>query len=361
MERSRSPMMERIRSPTMERSRSPTREKSIIPIMERSRHPKWERRSKTSIIERSMSPKKERKRERSKSPRREQGWNLKGERRGSPKKKESRSPKRPDQDQEYIEFYQPDERKNQSSDGKSQCSWDYWQCHDEHRNGEKSRIWESQNKNRYRNDHSFNGHQSGRETERVSTLDDNIAKLNWGIAKHVKENMNKYCPGFQEFDPSNHKIHDEDEYTNTAKMLTQNFLTLVKDSYEAYNGTLDGIRLTGDHKAFIQIQVEMYFSKIPVIKISQNNNNKTFDPKSATNFKRLVTIEDKAVDLKKKFVDIDINNICQRPGILLLHLSEEGLRDSQKQANRLNEEMQKLLETLDGVDLLPDQHGNIYF
>ena len=193
----------------------------------------------------------------------------------------------------------------------------------------------SQNTGRYRNDHSFNGHERARETKRVSTLDEDIAKLKWGVAKHVK-----FCIDF-----SHHKIHDKDEYTRTAKMLTYNFLTLIKDSYEAYNGTLDGISLTGDHKAFIQIQVEMHF-----------------DPKSSAIYKQLVTIEDKTVNLEKKCADININNICQRHrGGILLHLSEEVLRDSLKQANRLNEEMQKLLESLDGVILLADQHGNIYF
>lgn len=146
-------------------------------------------------------------------------------------------------------------------------------------------------------------------------------------------------------------------------MLTYNFLTLIKDSYESYNGTLDGISLTGDHKAFIIIQVEMHFERIPIIKIFQNNN-KTFDPKYAANYKQLVTIEDKTANLEKKCADININNICQRRrrgrGIFL-HLSEDSLRDSQRQANRLNEEMQKLLETLDGVNLLADQHGNIHF
>ena len=74
---------------------------------------------------------------------------------------------------------------------------------------------------------------------------------------------------------------------------------------------------------------------------------------------QLASIEDKAVDLEKKFAEIDIINMLQSPGILL-HMSEEGLRDSQKKSNRLNEEMQKLLETLDGVNLLPDQHGKYF-
>ena len=227
---------------------------------------------------------------------------------------------------------------------------------------EVSRKGNFENWSTVRNDHGSDVHRSSTETQRMSTstLEEAINRLHQRVAKHVMENMNKYYPDIDVFDPMLHKIRDVDDYTTTARMLSHNIRAKIKDSYEAYNGTLEGISLTGDHVAFIKTQVEMHFDQIPVIKtFHNNNNNKTFEPVPDENYKQLVSIEEKASDLEKKFAEIDINNIRQSPNIWL-HLSEEGLRDSKNQANRMNEEMQKLLETLDGLNLLPDQQGKIF-
>ena len=228
---------------------------------------------------------------------------------------------------------------------------------------EVSRKGNFENWSTVRNYDGSDVHRSSTETQGMmstSTLEEAINRLHQRVAKHVMENMNKYYPDIDVFDPMLHKIRDVDDYTTTARMLSHNIRAKIKDSYEAYNGTLDGISLTGDHMAFIKTQVEMHFDQIPVIKtFHNNNNNKTFEPVPDENYKQLVSIEEQASDLEKKFAEIDINNINQRPNIWL-HLSEEGLRDSKNQANRMNEEMQKLLETLDGLNLLPDQHGKYF-
>ena len=207
------------------------------------------------------------------------------------------------------------------------------------------------------NDHGSNGHQSPLT---VTTLEEAIERLHRRVANLVMENINKYYPGTEDFDPALHKIHDKDDYTRTAKMLSHSIRAKIKVSYEAYNGTLEGISLTGDHKAFIKSQVERHFDQIPIIQIC-HNNNETFEPMPDENYKKLVTIEEKALKLKEEFARIDINNIRQSPGCNWLHLSEKGLKESLKQGNRLNEEMQKLLESLDGVNLLADQNGKINF
>ena len=213
-----------------------------------------------------------------------------------------------------------------------------------------------------RNDQGFNGPRSPLETWTVSRLEEAIDRLHRRVAKLVMENINKYYPGAEDFDPALHKIHDRDDYTRTAKMLSHSIRAKIKDSYEAYNGTLKGISLTGDHKAFIKSQVERHFDQIPVIKIC-HNNNETLAPMPDENYKQLVTIEEKALKLEEEFAWININNIRQSRNhdCNLLHLSEIGLRESLKQGNRLNEEMQKLLECLDGVNLLADQNGKINF
>ena len=96
------------------------------------------------------------------------------------------------------------------------------------------------------------------EANNDRALDEDIARLNWSVAQHVKKNMNKYFPGTEDFDPCLHK------------MLTHNLMTLIKEGYEAYNGTLEGISLTGDNVAFIDSEVERYFELIPVIRSGSN-------------------------------------------------------------------------------------------
>ena len=207
-----------------------------------------------------------------------------------------------------------------------------------------------------RKDHGskYNGDNiSAGRTKRLATLDEAIARLHQMVVKHVKRNTDKYYDGAEDFNPRLHKIRDEDDYFRTIKMLSDKIRTVIKEGYEAYNGTLEGIRLNGDHVAFIKFEVERHFEQIPVIKI---NNNRTYDLLS--DVEKLVIIEDKAINLETKVAEIeahltDINSIW--------HLSDKDLKDLQKQANILNEEMQKTLESLDRVILLDDQQGNLFF
>ena len=173
------------------------------------------------------------------------------------------------------------------------------------------------------------------------------------VAKHVKKNMNKYYAGADDFNPRLHKIPDADDYSRTAKMLSYEIRTVIKEGYEAYNGSLEGIRLTGDHVAFIKFEVERYFEQIPVIKI---NKNRTYDLLSDE--EKLDIIEDKAINLEQKVAEIeaqltDIDSIW--------HMSDKDIRDLKKQADRLNDEMQKMLESLDRLILLDEQQGNLDF
>ena len=89
------------------------------------------------------------------------------------------------------------------------------------------------------------------ESERMSKVEADIARLHRRVAKHVMENMNKYYTDSEDFDPRLHKIRD--------------LRAKIKDSFEAYNGSLEGISLTPDHVYFIRAEVERYFEQIPVI------------------------------------------------------------------------------------------------
>ena len=116
----------------------------------------------------------------------------------------------------------------------------------------------------------YQGQQVVGETERVSTTEDDVARLHRRVAKHVMDKMNKYYPDTEEFDPMLHKIRDGVDYSRTAKALSHELRAKIKDSYEAYNGTLEGISLTGDNVAFIESEVERHFELIPVIRSGSN-------------------------------------------------------------------------------------------
>ena len=69
---------------------------------------------------------------------------------------------------------------------------------------------------------------STEESERVSTVEADIARLHRRVAKHVMENMNKYYTDSEDFDPRLHKIRDIKEYSRTAKVggLAQSNLSM---------------------------------------------------------------------------------------------------------------------------------------
>ena len=85
---------------------------------------------------------------------------------------------------------------------------------------------------------------------------------------------------------------------------------------------------------------------------------KKFDPMSDENYKQLITTENKAISLEQRVVEMatqltDIDN-----GHLEAKHHKGALTDLQKRGNSLNEEMQRMLESLDMVTLLDDQQGN---
>ena len=83
----------------------------------------------------------------------------------------------------------------------------------------------------------------------------------------VMDNLNKYYPGSDGFQPHLHKIASPEEYTEIAKTLSHDLRKRIKESYEAYNsGQLEGIRLTPDHKTFIENEVERFFENKPLIR-----------------------------------------------------------------------------------------------
>jgi len=82
---------------------------------------------------------------------------------------------------------------------------------------------------------------------------------------------------------------------------------------------------------------------------------KKYDPMSDSNFKQLVTAENKAVAAEKKLTEmaVEIEDISN--GHLDKNLQPEAFKSLLKRLNGVNEELARLLESLDGVQLSEDQ------
>lgn len=98
------------------------------------------------------------------------------------------------------------------------------------------------------------------------SVSEDVDRLHRKVANKVMKSLNKYYPGAEEFDPSQHKIGSPEEYSRLAKQLSHQLRRKIKESYEAYHSTLEGIQLTGDHEQFIRTEVECYFESVQRIR-----------------------------------------------------------------------------------------------
>ena len=80
-------------------------------------------------------------------------------------------------------------------------------------------------------------------------------RLQRKVATKVMKILNKFYPGAEEFEPPEHKIGSPEQYSRLAKQFSYQLRRQVKESYEAYHSTLEGIILTGDHEQFIRTEV----------------------------------------------------------------------------------------------------------
>lgn len=104
------------------------------------------------------------------------------------------------------------------------------------------------------------------ENQLEPSVEDAINELHRSVAKCVKKRLSMYLVGMEDTQPHNMKINDADEYTKLAKEFSHKWRAQIKDTYETYHRTLEGITLTPDHKENIKIAIDMHFERLPVIK-----------------------------------------------------------------------------------------------
>lgn len=105
------------------------------------------------------------------------------------------------------------------------------------------------------------------EESLTSSVEEDVSRLHRRVAKIVMDNINKYYPGADDFQPHLHKIRTPEDYSSIAKELSHELRTKIKESYQAYHdGDLSGVKVTPDNIAFIEQEVERYFEHIPVIR-----------------------------------------------------------------------------------------------
>ena len=98
-----------------------------------------------------------------------------------------------------------------------------------------------------------------------SSQEDDVTRLHKAVAAKVMKVLNRYYPGAQEFEGDT-KIGSGEEYSKLAESFSHRLRSQIKESYEAYNGSLEGIRLTDDNRLFIRTEVESHFEQVEVIR-----------------------------------------------------------------------------------------------
>ena len=88
---------------------------------------------------------------------------------------------------------------------------------------------------------------------------------------------------------------------------------------------------------------------------------KRYDPASDESYKAILALETRAAASEKKVLEIteELNDIDR--GHLYKSLHQEASKSLQKRVKSINEELQKLLEGLDSLQLAEDQLGETYF
>ena len=103
------------------------------------------------------------------------------------------------------------------------------------------------------------------EVGQKSSIEEDIKRLHVRVAKVVMKNLNKYYEESEEFE-GNIKIRNADDYSRVAKQLSHELRGRIKESYEEFHGTLEGVSLTPDNVAFIEGEVERFFWDKPSIR-----------------------------------------------------------------------------------------------
>merc|ERR1711915_844442 len=93
-------------------------------------------------------------------------------------------------------------------------------------------------------------------------VEEEVDRLHRKVATKVMKTLNRYYPGSEDFNPDEYKIGSAQEYSKLAKEFSHRLRRQVKESYEAYHGTLEGIALTGDHEQFIRTEFDSYFESV---------------------------------------------------------------------------------------------------
>ena len=104
-----------------------------------------------------------------------------------------------------------------------------------------------------------------RSPVRVSLEEEAVTRFHQKVGQAVMTVMNQYWPGALGF-TGVRKISTEEEYTNTARNLSEAIREKIKAGYKAFNrNSLEGISFTGDHALFIQTEMESFFEERPQI------------------------------------------------------------------------------------------------
>jgi len=98
-----------------------------------------------------------------------------------------------------------------------------------------------------------------------SSVTEDVARLHKRVAAKVMGALDRYYPGSGDY-MGEPKISSPEEYSRMAKHFSHKLRASFKESYEAYNNSLEGIRLTPDFEQIIKTDIDSHFESIPVLR-----------------------------------------------------------------------------------------------
>merc|ERR1712080_50582 len=90
-----------------------------------------------------------------------------------------------------------------------------------------------------------------------------IEILHREVAECVKKRLDIYMVGQSNIEQNNIKIRDSEEYMKLAKLFSHKMRAQIKETYQQYNRTLEGVFISEDNKEQIKVEIDMYFDTRP--------------------------------------------------------------------------------------------------
>lgn len=92
------------------------------------------------------------------------------------------------------------------------------------------------------------------------TVEEREADFDRRVTDEMKRCLNRHYPDAQEYEPDGRTINRV-EYINLAKHFSQMLRAQLKESYQEYNRSMEGLTFTPDNREAVRVEVRLYFDR----------------------------------------------------------------------------------------------------